>query len=98
MLLLIILTIVVYFILLHYKDNHPILDSITTVFSIGGMYLTVKRAIEQWLLWIVVNLLSLIMWVNIVFSGTKAYSTVTMWFIYLILAIYFYKTWKKDIE
>ena len=55
------LSIVVCFILLYFKDAHPILDSITTVFSIGGMYLTVRRAIEQWIFWMGVNALSLVM-------------------------------------
>ena len=93
-----ILTIVVYYILIYFKDSHPLLDSITTVFSLGGMYLTVRRAIEQWLFWAVVNLLSLIMWINVLANGTKVYSTVFMWGIYLVLAIYFYITWKKELK
>lgn len=93
-----ILTTVTYFILLASNDKHPLLDSITTIFSIGGMYLTVRRAIEQWLLWMIVNFLSLIMWVNVVINGTKAYSTAIMWLVYLFLAIYFYRQWDKDIK
>ena len=93
-----ILTTITYFILLASNDKHPLLDSITTIFSIGGMYLTVRRAIEQWLLWMIVNSLSLIMWINVVINGTKAYSTAIMWFVYLFLAIYFYRQWDKDIK
>ena len=93
-----ILTTITYFILLASNDKHPLLDSITTIFSIGGMYLTVRRAIEQWLLWMIVNFLSLIMWINVVINGTKAYSTAIMWFVYLFLAIYFYRQWDKDIK
>ena len=93
-----ILTTVTYFILLASNDKHPLLDSITTIFSIGGMYLTVRRAIEQWLLWMIVNFLSLIMWVNVVINGTKAYSTAIMWLVYLFLAIYFYRQWDNDIK
>ena len=93
-----ILTTITYFILLASNDKHPLLDSITTIFSIGGMYLTVRRAIEQWLLWMIVNFLSLIMWINVVINGTKAYSTTIMWFVYLFLAIYFYRQWDKDIK
>lgn len=93
-----ILTTITYFILLTSNDKHPLLDSITTIFSIGGMYLTVRRAIEQWLLWMIVNFLSLIMWVNVVINGTKAYSTAIMWFVYLFLAIYFYRQWDRDIK
>lgn len=78
-------------------DKSPYIDGITTVFSIAGMYLTVKRCIEQWIVWVIVNGLSLIMWLNIAFNGEKVYSTVIMWAVYFILAIYFYILWKKDL-
>lgn len=92
------LTIIVYNSLLYFKDSNPILDSITAVFSIGGMYLTVRRAIEQWIFWMIVNMLSLIMWINVLMSGSKVYSTIAMWFVYLILAVYFYIDWKKELN
>ena len=82
----------------YFNDSQPIKDGITTVFSIVGMYLTVKRCIEQWLIWIVVNGLSFIMWINAVMHGTKAYATVIMWAFYFIAAIYFYYTWKQELE
>lgn len=93
-----ILTLIAYVILDYFNDKQPLLDSITTVLSIGGMYLTVRRAIEQWIFWMVVNLLSLIMWIGVVINGTKAYSTVIMWAVYLFLAFYFYISWKKDMK
>lgn len=96
--LLALLSICVYYILKLVNDTHPILDSITTVFSIGGMYLTVRRAIEQWLFWMIVNTLSLIMWVKVAFTGVKVYSTIIMWIVYLFLAIYFYINWKKELQ
>lgn len=86
------------FILYYFQDTHPILDSITTICSIGGMYLTVRRAIEQWLFWIVVNLLSLIMWSYVALNGARVYSTIIMWAVYLILAFYFYFSWRKEIN
>lgn len=96
-LLLLFLSFGVYHILLCYKDAHPILDSITTVFSLGGMYLTVRRAIEQWIFWMGVNALSLIMWVDVAMNGVKVYSTIIMWAVYLVLAVYFYFVWKKEL-
>ena len=86
------------FILNYMKDTHPILDSITTIGSIGGMYLTVRRAIEQWIFWMVVNFLSLIMWIYVALSGARVYSTVIMWAVYLFLAFYFYFSWRKEIS
>lgn len=86
------------FILTVSKDKSPIIDSITTVLSIAGMYLTVKRAIEQWWFWMIVNGLSAIMWIKIALTGEKVFSTVIMWSVYFLLAIYFYCTWKKEIK
>lgn len=86
------------FILTVSKDKSPIIDSITTVLSIAGMYLTVKRAIEQWWFWMIVNGLSAIMWIKIALAGEKVFSTVIMWSVYFLLAIYFYCTWKKEIK
>lgn len=97
-LILILLTIGVYYILMSYNDAHPILDSITTVFSVGGMYLTVRRAIEQWIFWMGVNALSLAMWIDVAMDGVRVFSTIVMWAVYLFLAVYFYIEWKKEIS
>ena len=81
-----------------FNDKSPVIDGITTFLSILGMYLTVKRAIEQWIVWIFVNGLCFVMWLNLVIHGTRAYSTVLMWGVYFILAIYFYWQWKKELK
>ncbi len=91
-------TLIAIYLLYFLHDKNPIIDGITTVFSITGMYLTVRRAIEQWQVWMVVNGLSAIMWAIIAFSGEKVYSTVIMWIVYFILAIYFYFEWKKEVD
>lgn len=92
-----VITIATIFVLSHFGDKNPIIDGITTIFSILGMYLTVKRCIEQWIVWIIINGLSFIMWLDIALKGEKVYSTVFMWGVYFILAIYFYIVWKKEV-
>lgn len=87
-----------YFILKHFDDSQPLYDSTTTVLSLVGMYLTVKRCIEQWIVWSIVNLLCVIMWINIVLTGSRAYSTVLMWLSYLVMGVYFYFQWKKELK
>ncbi len=81
----------------YFNGSSPVFDGITTVLSVFGMYLTVKRFIEQWIIWMIVNGLSALMWINIVMHGTKAYATCIMWCVYFILAIYFYREWSKEI-
>ena len=61
------------------------------------MYLTVKRCIEQWVIWAIVNAISILMWIKILMHGEKVYATVIMWSVYFILAIYFYFKWRKEL-
>ena len=77
---------------------NPIFDSITTVMSIVGQILTVKRCIEQWHIWFFVNFLSLIMWISAYINGSNCFATVIMWAVYLVLSVYFLKSWQKEFE
>ena len=79
-------------------DSMPIFDSITTVFSVAGMYLTVRRCVEQWFIWILVNGLSSVMWIKLALGGSGCYSTAFMWCVYFALAFYFCFEWKKEIK
>lgn len=85
-------------ILKFYNDKYPVLDSITTILSIGGMYLTVKRCIEQWVIWTIVNFVSIIIWFKIFMNGGKTFATLLMWLIYFFLGIYFYFRWKRELS
>lgn len=87
-----ILSMILYFM----HDSNPALDGTTTMLSLVGMYLTVKRCIEQWIVWAVVNAISILMWFKILMQGEKVYATVIMWSVYFILAIYFYIQWYKE--
>ncbi len=77
--------------------NHAYLDSFTTIFSISGMYLTVKRCIEQWYIWFFVNLLSSVMWYLSFIQAGKNIAVLLMWITYLCLSVYFWYNWKKAI-
>lgn len=79
-------------------DKSPVADGITTFLSILGMYLTVRRAIEQWIVWFIVNGISVLMWLNLFMHGAKTLATVIMWGVYFVLAIYFYFDWRKSFK
>ena len=88
-----------FFIILKYSnDPSPFIDSFTTVFSVLGLYLTVRRCIEQWYIWFIINLLSTIMWAKALINGALCAGTVVMWLIYTILAVYFLWDWKKELK
>ena len=86
------------FILSRYAAAQPLLDSTTTVLSITAIFLTLKRCIEQWILWTAVNLLSVFMWFRVFFTtgGTSA-ATLLWWMIMLISGIIFFIQWKKSL-
>ena len=84
------------FILQNLGDKFFVLDSFITIISIAAMFLTVKRCVEQWILWSVVNTLSIIVWFSIYTSGSKTFATLLMWCCYLVIGIYYYINWKKS--
>lgn len=93
----IVVSILMYFVLKFTGDSAPLMDSLTTVFSIGGLLLTVKRCIEQWYFWLVVNALATIMWFQAYMDGSNCLATVFMWATYTVLAVYFLYSWRKSI-
>ena len=98
LILTIIISLAVSFILKYTGDASPFIDGTTTVFSILGMLLTVKRCIEQWYVWILVNGLSALMWIEAYMQGSNCLATVIMWITYFILAFYFLSVWQKELK
>ena len=94
----IILSVLISIILKKTGDSSPFMDGFTTVFSIFGLVLTVKRCIEQWYFWTIVNGLSFIMWTEAYLNGSNCFATILMWGIYFILGIYFLYCWKKELS
>ena len=86
-------------IFLNYKhDASPVIDSITTVASVFGLYLSVKRCKEQWYVWFIVNFLSSFMWITALMKGSPCLGTVLMWLIYTGLSVYFLVLWEKELK
>lgn len=79
-------------------DSKPFMDGTATVLSVFGQILTVKRCIEQWYVWFFVNLVSLIMWIYAYMNGSNCLATILMWTVYLVLSVYFLKTWQNELK
>ena len=77
--------------------NLPYLDSFSTVTSVVAMIISVKRFAEQWLLWILINVVSIIMWANaFLIQGSDGIATLLMWCVYLLNSIIMYAKWMKE--
>ncbi len=67
----------------------PYADSFTTILSVVAMILMVKRYIEQWVVWIFIDIVSIYMW----FFVKSDYNITVMWIAYLINAFYGLYNW-----
>lgn len=86
------------FILYIMKDSQPVLDSATTVLSVTAMVLTVLRCADQWILWTIVNILSVWMWFRVFQIDGESVALLSMWLVALANGIIFYFQWYKDIK
>lgn len=73
-----------------------IADSLIDIVSVVAIILMIKAYIEQWVLWIIINTLSTIIWLQQYFSGIgEGIAFLAMWLIYLLNALYGYINWTK---
>ncbi len=82
----------------YFMDNYTqaqyaYLDTFTTVFAIFSTFLLAKKILETWLYWIVIDLISIFIYLNKGF-----YLTAILFIFYTILAFVAYINWKKVYE
>ena len=92
----VLIVILVAYLLKYFNDPQPLKDSTTTVLSVMAMFLMVTRFMEQWILWVIVNIISVVMW-TIAFSAGESHSAlmILMWIFYLINSLNGWITWLK---
>jgi len=92
-----VISVCIYALFLQYlKGNIPWIDATSTVLSIIAMVLMAKVYMEQWILWIIVDVVSIIMWAIVVFKqGSNDIGLFIMWSAFLVNAIYGYYNWVK---
>ena len=84
------------FLLRYLGDPQPFKDSTTTVLSIVAQALMALAFMEQWMLWIVTNIVSVVMWCICVSRGeAHAGVMVIMWAFYLLNSINGLRVWKR---
>jgi nicotinamide mononucleotide transporter len=79
---------------LNANQNTPFIDATTNVLSIVATFLMMWRYKEQWLLYITLNVVSIIMWALRALNGGEAGDMmVLMWSLFLVNAIFGYWRW-----
>jgi len=83
-------TILLYIILLRTNDPRPFLDSVSTVPAFFAQILLMLRYREQWILWLVVDIATLILWISIgnIFM-------ITQYIFWILNCIYGFIKWSK---
>ena len=76
--------------------NLPYVDSMSTVVSVVAQILSIRRLMEQWVLWIVVDVVTVFMWAVNFANGGETIATLAMWSIYLINAFIMFFRWYKE--
>jgi len=75
--------------------NRPFCDAITNVLSIAAMMLTVRRSIEEWILWIIVDAVEVLMWAKAYIAGSGTISVLLMWLLFLANGVYLLSLWLR---
>lgn len=78
---------------LRFTDNpNPYVDSSLTVWSLVAQWMTARKWIENWILWIVINTISVPLYVK-----RELWITAVLFTALWVLAIFGYRDWKKTL-
>ena len=91
---LIIVSLILGYIMANYTSaDFAYLDTFTTVFAVFTTYTLTKKVLENWLYWIVIDSVSIYIYINKGF-----YLTAVLFAFYTVLAFIVYNNWKKEYE
>lgn len=84
----------IYFVLIQYTNsNVPLADSFTTALSVIGIWALAHKYLEQWFIWIVVDIVTSILY----FYKDIPYKA-SLYAIYVVIAVFGYFSWRKKMN
>lgn len=91
---LVILYVFLYFFLSHYTNSTtPIVDAFTTSLALIAQWMMCKKWLENWIAWIVMDLISLYM-----YSYKHLYLTTILYAAFIALCVMGYREWKRSLK
>ena len=90
----ILLWIVIWWLLTTFTDSSvPVADSFTTSLSIVGIWMLARKILEQWFVWIAVDVVTSVLYFykDIPFKAS-------LYALYVVIAIFGYRKWKRDMN
>jgi len=86
------LIVIIRYILIHYTDSPvPTGDAFTTALSITATWMLARKYIEHWWLWVIVDSVSLVLYIN-----KELYPTSVLFAFYTAMSFVGYFQWKKE--
>lgn len=79
-----------YYLTVYTSAASPLIDSFTTIFSIIGTFMVARKILENWIYWIIIDIVSIQLYIS-----RELYLTGLLFLIYSVIAIYGYFTWAK---
>lgn len=84
----------IWYILNNYTDSSvPVGDAFTTALSIVATWMLARKMIEHWILWVVADIVSIVLYV---YKGL--YPTVILFVVYTVMAVIGYREWRKTLK
>jgi len=81
----------IYLILVKFTDSTvPYFDSLTTALSITALWMLSRKYLEQWLVWLLVDLIT-----TGLYTYKTLYITAGLYMIYSVMAVIGYRKWKN---
>lgn len=78
------------------NQNTPYIDATTNILSIAATLLMIWRYREQWMLYIILNVFTIIMWIIRTMQGSSdGIMMIVMWIAFLTNSVYGYYLWSK---
>ena len=84
-----------YFLTTFSEANHPYLDAFTTIFSFIASYMEAKKILSGWYYWIMVNGITLGLYLNKELLPLYLYFILTL--LYFAISFYGLREWKRKI-
>ena len=87
------LSLLIGYFMAHYtRASFPFWDSATTVFAVFATYLVTQRVLENWLYWIVIDFVSIYLYI-----AKHLFATAVLFCFYVLIAAYGYFNWRKTV-
>ena len=92
------ITVLIFFVILFILKNFtnstvPVMDSLTTAFSITATWMLARKYIEHWIIWIFVDIVSAGLYIY-----KNLWPTVILFLVYTVMAFLGFIEWKKDLK